>query len=166
MRISFSIFATAVTLAALTVGCAGPEQKLGRGLNNVTEFTRLGAMNRSIEQTALWDGTDVAYTTGLVRGFNRSLVRTAIGAYEVVTFPIPPYRALLAPKGPLYPDHSTRTYNSSWGGLALPDGRVFPDSYRPKLIESSITARDVSLGFSGGDVAPFIPGSRFRIFEE
>jgi putative exosortase-associated protein (TIGR04073 family) len=166
MRTSFSFLAAAVTLAVFSVGCAGPEKKLGRGLNNVTEFTRLGAMNRSIEQTALWDGTDIAYTTGLVRGFNRSLVRTAIGAYEVVTFPLPPYRALLAPKGPQYPDHSIRTYNNSWGGLALPDGRVFPDSYKPKLIESSITARDVSLGFSGGDVAPFIPGSRFRIFEE
>lgn len=166
MRTSFSFVAAAVTLAVFSVGCAGPEQKLGRGINNLTEFTRLGAMNRSIEQTALWDGTDIAYTTGLIRGFNRSLARTAIGAYEVVTFPLPPYKALLTPKGPLYPDHSIRTYNASWGGLALPDGRVFPDSYKPKLIESSITARDVSLGFSGGDVAPFIPGSRFRIFEE
>jgi hypothetical protein len=26
-------------------------------------------------------------------------------------------------------------------------------------------ATDTNLGFSGGDVAPFIPGSRFRIFD-
>jgi putative exosortase-associated protein (TIGR04073 family) len=166
MRTSFSFLAASLTLAVFSLGCAGPEQKFGRGINNLTEFTRLGAMNRSIEQTALWDGTDIAYTTGVVRGFNRSLARTALGAFEVVTFPFPPYKPLLAPKGPLYPDYSTRTYRASFGGLALPDGRVFPDSYKPKLIESSITARDVSLGFSGGDVAPFIPGSRFRIFEE
>jgi hypothetical protein len=29
----------------------------------------------------------------------------------------------------------------------------------------SLFATDTAIGYSGGDVAPFIPGSRFRIFE-
>src|SRR5712664_1118477 len=92
MRIS-QIF-TAAALALTLAGCAGPEQKLGRGINNLTEFVRGGEIRRSMEQTALWDGTDAAYTTGFIRGFNRSVARTFVGAIEVLTFPVPPYEAL------------------------------------------------------------------------
>ena len=103
----------AIAAAALVLtGCAGPERKFGRGLNNATEFARMGELRRSMEQTALWDGTDQAYTTGLFRGINRSLVRTGVGIYEVLTFPI--------------------------------------------------ADKD---GFSGGDIFPHVPGSRFRIFD-
>src|SRR5262245_44356616 len=69
-----------VAVGFLATGCAGPEQKFGRGLNNVTEFARLGEIRRSMEQTAIWEGTDKAYTTGFMRGLNRSLVRTGVGA--------------------------------------------------------------------------------------
>jgi putative exosortase-associated protein (TIGR04073 family) len=166
MRTTISLLSIAVTLAIFSAGCAGPEMKLGRGLNNLTEFTRLGELNRSVEQTALWEGTPTAYTTGVIRGFNRSLLRTAVGAFEVVTFPIPRYGPHFEPKGPLYPDHSIRTYTEPWGGLALPVQPVYPDSYKPGLIQDSIFSTDTSLGFSGGDVIPFVPGSRFRIFED
>ena len=107
MRSSISLLSIAVTLAIFSAGCAGPEQKLGRGINNVTEFTRLGEMSRSIEQTALWEGANSAYTTGVIRGFNRSLVRTAVGAFEIVTFPLPRYGPHFAPKA-----RSTRTIRS------------------------------------------------------
>ena len=156
--------------AALTLtGCAGPEQKLGRGLNNSLEFVRMGEIRRSVEQTALWDSPAEAHTTGLVRGFNRSLARTALGVYEIATFPLPPYHALFTPKGwpqyNLYPDPSIRTTTYPWGGLKLPADPVYPDSYKPGLISDSLFCTDTSLGFSGGDVAPMIPGSRFRIFD-
>ena len=82
-------------LALVMGGCAGPERKLGRGMNNLTEIVRGGEMRRSIEQTALWDGANIGYTTGFVRGLSRSLARTAIGAYEIVTFPIPSYDPLV-----------------------------------------------------------------------
>ncbi len=82
-----------VGLAFLAAGCAGPEKKLGRGLLNVTEFARGGEIRRSMEQTYLWENSDSAYTTGFIRGFNRSVARTAIGIYEVVTFPFPSYRS-------------------------------------------------------------------------
>jgi hypothetical protein len=42
---------------------------------------------------------------------------------------------------------------------------VYPDSYTPNLVEDSSFATDTNLGFSGGDVNPLMPGSRFRIFD-
>jgi putative exosortase-associated protein (TIGR04073 family) len=131
--------------AALCAGCAGPEKKLGRGIQNSTEFARMGEMGRSVEQTALWHGPESAYTTGVIKGFNRSIVRTAVGLHELVTFPFPPYEPYAPHKVSVKP--------------------VYPDSYKPNLIEDQLFSPDTSLGFGGGDVAPFIPGSRFRIFD-
>lgn len=156
----------AATAALFSIGCAGPEQKLGRGMRNVTEFARLGEMQRSIEQTALWDGHNKAFSTGALRGLSRSVARTGVGLWEVVTFPFPSYEPHLALKGTLYPDHSVRTYTYPWGGLGLAVDPVHPDSYKPNRFADSIFSPDSKLGFAGGDVAPFIPGSRFRIFED
>jgi putative exosortase-associated protein (TIGR04073 family) len=142
MRKTISFLACLGAVAILATGCAGPERKLGRGINNVTEFARLGEIRRSMEQTSLWEGVEPTYTTGFIRGFNRSLVRTAVGAYEVLTFPIPDYDPIFLPENPVY-----------------------PDSFKPRLIADPTFGPDVNLGFSGGDVAPMIPGSRFRIFD-
>ena len=38
-------------------------------------------------------------------------------------------------------------------------------SYKPKMVADSIVSTDAAVGFSGGDVLPVIPGSRFRIFD-
>ena len=159
-----SLLGLAVLLAA---GCAGPTKKLGRGILNVTEFARMGEIRRSMEQTALWENTDTAYTTGFLRGFNRSVVRTAMGAFEIVTFPIPTptYDAWFTSTNMVYPDPSIATTSYPFGGLVLSEYPVYPDSYRPRLIEDSTFATDTDLGFSGGDVAPMVPGSRFRIFD-
>ena len=162
MRIAFSLLALAA-VAALT-GCAGPERKFGRGVSNMSEIIRGSEMRRAREQTGLWEGSSMG-PTAFAHGFTRTMTRTGIGIYEVVTFPIPPYGPLLAPKGKLYPDSSIKTRNKNWGGLELPEKPVFPDSYKPGLFEDSIFATDTSIGFSGGDVAPFIPGSRFRVFD-
>ncbi len=150
---------------ALTAGCAGPEKKLGRGLNNMTEFVRGGEIRRSMEQTYLWENTDSAYTTGFIRGFNRSLTRTAIGIYEVVTFPIPTYDPLLTSTNRIYPDPNVRNRKYPFGGMVLSEHPTYPDSYKPGIVSDSIFSTDTALGFSGGDVAPMIQGSRFRIFD-
>ncbi len=163
MRIWTSLLASILVLTL--TGCAGPERKLGRGINNLTEFVRMGEIRRSMEQTALWEGPEASYTTGFIRGFDRSVVRTAIGAYEVVTFPIPPYGPLLTSTNRLYPDYSIRNSYYPFGGMVLPENPVWPENYRPGLLSDSIFATDTSMGFSGGDVAPMIPGSRFRIFD-
>lgn len=138
-------------VSLLGAGCAGPEKKLGRGFNNLTEFARLGEISRSTEQSALWDGPATAYTTGFIRGFNRSLVRTFVGMYEVVTFPVPGYDPILRPGGPILHDATVDP--------------AYPDSYKPRLLATSIVEPDASLGFAGGDIVPFIPGSRFRIYD-
>ncbi|MCX8157466.1 MAG: exosortase system-associated protein, TIGR04073 family [Verrucomicrobiae bacterium] len=135
----------AILVAGLGAGCAGPEKKLGRGMNNATEFLRLGELRRSVEQTALFDSPESAYTTGFIRGMNRTLARTGIGIYEIITFPFPSYEPVLTHKFSAKP--------------------VYPDTYRPNLIEDQTFAPDTSLGFAGGDVIPFVPGSRFRVFD-
>lgn len=135
--------------ALLLTGCsnfaeyqANTEKKFGRGMNNVTEFARMGEMRRSMEQTAIWDGTDQAYTTGMLRGLNRSLLRTGVGVYELVTAPIPPFEPVFLPENPVY-----------------------PDAYKPSFLADPSWGPDSQIGFSGGDIAPMVPGSRFRIFD-
>src|SRR5271154_4503733 len=85
------LFPVAV-LACLVAGCAGPEQKLGRGMNNMIEFARLGEIRRSFEQSSVFGSPDSSYSTGIFHGFNRSVARTFVGMYEVVTFPIPNHK--------------------------------------------------------------------------
>jgi putative exosortase-associated protein (TIGR04073 family) len=163
MRISNLLaLAGAVVLAT---GCAGPEKKLGRGIMNVTEFARGGEIRRSMEQTYLWENTDSAYTTGFIRGFNRSLARTGIGIYEIVTFPFPSYEPVATSTNRIYPDPNMRNRTFPFGGMVLSEHPTYPDSYRPGILSDSIFATDTALGFSGGDVAPMSPGSRFRIFD-
>jgi putative exosortase-associated protein (TIGR04073 family) len=163
MRIS--TFLALVGAMALTVGCAGPEKKLGRGLYNTAEFVRGGEIRRSMEQTALWENTDAAFTTGFIRGFNRSVARTAIGIYEIVTFPFPSYDPLLTSTNRIFPDPNVRNKTFPFGGMVLTEYPTYPDSYRPGLMDSPLFNTDTSLGFSGGDIAPMIPGSRFRVFD-
>ncbi len=141
MRIGLKQITLLVGVAALAAGCASAERKLGRGMNNLMEPIRMGELSRSYEQAYLWDGPDASLGSGLVRGLNRTIGRTVVGAFEVVTFPIPsePY---------IKPEHP-----------------VYPDSYKPGILDSTAVRTDTSLGFDSTDVAPFISGSRFKIFE-
>jgi putative exosortase-associated protein (TIGR04073 family) len=167
MRLTSTLMFCGLT-ALLAVGCAGPEQKLGRGVLNVTEFARMGEIRRSMEQQSLYGSTDTTYTTGFIRGFNRSVARTLVGAFEVATFPVPTPSYSKAPfssKTPVYPDPNYRNKSYPFGGMVLQENPPYPDSYKPGVIDSSTYATDTSLGFSGGDIAPFVPGSRFRIFD-
>ena len=145
MRKSYSLLAVAAIAGLMAAGCAGPEQKLGRGMNNTLEIVRWGEMNRSVEQAALFDAPSQAHTTGLVRGFNRTIARTGAGLFEIATFPIPPYRPV------------AQNY--------LSPNPVYPDCYKPGPGASPVIATDSNMGFSGGDVFPWAPGSRFRVFD-
>ena len=145
MSKTISLLALLFTVGVMVTGCANTERKLGRGLRNTSEIVRGGEMRRTIEQTAVFDGPETGYTTGFVRGLNRSLARTGIGLYEIITCPFPPY-------------HPVAT-------SYLTPNPAYPDDYAPELVEDSLFATDTNLGFSGGDVAPFVPGSRFRIFD-
>ncbi len=145
MRKTLPLLATLALAGLFATGCANMERKFGRGMANSLEIVRGGEMRRSIEQTALFGSPDAAYTTGFIRGVNRSLARTGIGLYEMVTAPLPPYDPVFA------------SY--------LAPEPVYPDNYKPDIVEDSMFATDTNLGFSGGDVAPIVPGSRFRIFD-
>lgn len=154
MRKSVFLLAIAGMACVLFTGCTsgtsgitGPQRKLGRGINNLTEIPRGGEMRRSIEQTGIFHGPEVAYTSGVIHGFNRSISRTLVGAYEIVTFPFP--------NGP----------GKDFSPIMLPERTVYPDAYRPGLLGDSLFSTDTNLGFSGGDVMPFVPGSRFKIFD-
>ncbi len=145
MRPPILTLVTVGALVWLASGCAKPEEKFGRGLRNMTEFARMGEIQRSVEQTSLFEGGEKGYTTGLIRGVNRSLVRTGVGIYEVVTAPFPPY-------GPVWTNY-------------IPDRVVYPDSYKPLLPAIEPLASDAYIGFSGGELFPMVPGSRFRVFD-
>ncbi len=144
MRKSTSFLGAVLLVGVLAVGCAGPEKKLGRGFNNLFAIGTLSETTRSIEQTSVFSAPNYNYATGLFHGLNQSLARTALGAYEIITFPIPSYDPVLTKYIPVVPGH--------------------PDSFSPGLIESSTFATDQYVGFSGGEIAPFIPGSRFSIY--
>ena len=144
MRKPASLLGAVLLLGVLASGCAGPEKKLGRGFSNMYEIVRLGDMRRTMEQTALFE-PHATYSGAMVRGFNRSISRFGIGVYEIITFPIPSYEPI--------------------GTNYLTPYVVYPDNYKPRILADSLFATDTGIGFSGGDVAPIIPGSRFRIFD-
>lgn len=144
MRKLTFLFAAAVACVVFT-GCSGPEHKLARGLNNTMEIVRWGDMRRSVEQNAVFSHPDVDYTYGAIHGFDKSVSRIGVGLYEVLTFPFPSY------------DPICTNY--------LSPNPQYPDSYKPGLISDSTFDTDTYTGFSGGDVMPFVPGSRFKIFD-
>ena len=160
MRKTATLLTAFVAIAFLT-GCDGPSRKLGRGINNFSEPFRMGELTRSIEQTGLWEGPHQAYTTGLIRGLNRTFARTAIGFSEILTFPIPT------------PDYDPYFFPNKWfqdpfKKVEVDEFRAdlnYPDNYRPAKHHDPIFSTDTGVGFSGGELLPFIPGSRFRVFE-
>ena len=145
------IFPLATLLAvALFTGCSGPERKLGRGLSNTMELVRWGELRRAVEQDAVLAEPGYGHY-GLIHGFDRSLQRTALGIFETATFPLP-----LNPNTPHYGPILTYSFS--------PDP-AYPASYQPGLLSDPMFSTDTYTGFSGGDVAPFIIGSRFQVFD-
>jgi putative exosortase-associated protein (TIGR04073 family) len=150
----------ALTVAATVLtGCGGVERKLGRGLNNSMEIFRGGEVRRSIEQTGLWEGADSAFTTGLVRGMGRTMVRTVVGFGEVISSPFPPYHPYTIP------DKWLRDPSNKLRAEPFTLNPAYPDTYTPRLFSDTIFHTDSRVGFSGGEIAPIVPGSRFRVFE-
>ena len=141
-KLSFPLVAGLVT--AVIAGCAGPNEKLGRGITNTGELVRWGELRHSVEDNAILKRPGYGQY-GLVDGVERSLTRAGVGIYEVVTFPIPSYDPVLTKYIPADPS--------------------YPLSYKPGTISDPLFDTDTYTGFSGGDVAPYIPGSRFKVFD-
>ena len=73
----------------------------------------------------------------------------------MATFPIPSYDPILV--RPAFYDSYKKPES-----IVKPQ---YPDSYKPGLLADPLFSPDTALGFYGGDVMPFIPGSRYRIFD-
>jgi putative exosortase-associated protein (TIGR04073 family) len=144
MRNVTPLLAVAALAALFTAGCAGPEQKMGRGVTNVTHVVTLGDMTQGMEQSAIMGTPGPGYAPGFFSGLNHTLARTGMGIYEIVTAPFPPYHPVLTKYVPATPG--------------------YPDSYKPGLIDGPTFQTDTYFGFSGGDIAPMVPGSRFAVF--
>jgi putative exosortase-associated protein (TIGR04073 family) len=145
MRNTLSLLAAAGLAGVLVSGCTNMQTKFGRGFDNTYEIVRLGEMRRTMEQTSLFYGSNYGATSGMAEGLGRSLARTGIGVYEMVTAPLPPY-------GPVFTDHFSPS-------------PPYPDNYKPGIAADSMYDTDAYIGFSGGDVLPIVPGSRFRVFD-
>jgi len=150
MQKNISLLGAALLVAALVSGCAGPSRKLGRGLDNLYEPIRLADLQRSVEQSTVYGSSYSSSTSGFVSGLGKTVSRFGIGLYEIVTAP--------------FPNHKDGDYGPVATNYLTPKP-TYPDSFKPGLTENSIFATDTSIGFSGGDIAPYIPGSRFRIFD-
>ena len=131
-------------MSILFVGCSGPEQKLGRGLSNTCEIVRWGEMRRSLEQDSVFAPPGNGFY-GVIHGFDRTLERTGLGICQVATFPLT--RAETLPAEPFSPNPT------------------YPESYGPGKFSDAMFDTDTYTGFSGGDVAPYLPGSRFKVFD-
>jgi putative exosortase-associated protein (TIGR04073 family) len=149
---NLTILGAALLVAVLASGCAGPTKKLGRGVNNLCEPIRLAEWQRSIEQTELFNTQNSNFHTGMINGFNRTMARAGLGVYEIVTFPIPNQFKPKAEYDPIWTDYLARNPQ-------------YPDSNKPGLPDGPTFRTDDDLGFSGGENAPGIPGSRFRVFD-
>lgn len=76
-----------IVALASTAYCDTPIKKLGRGFSNVitSPFEIFEQMKRVNNTDGPWAGM----TYGLVKGVAMTVVRAAIGVYEITTFPIP-----------------------------------------------------------------------------
>ena len=61
--------------------------KLTRGFINIV--TGWVEIPKRVQETSYTSGTAAGYTWGILRGIGHGFIRTAAGAYEVVTFPFP-----------------------------------------------------------------------------
>jgi putative exosortase-associated protein (TIGR04073 family) len=80
-------------------------RKFGRGIANIT--TSAFEIPKSIQESLYDDGPVAAATYGLFDGIFKFVVRTVVGVFEVVTFPIPipaDYAPIVEPEFLFSPD--------------------------------------------------------------
>ena len=80
-------------------------RKLGRGAANVG--SSIIEVPKSIQESFYDDGPVAAVTHGILDGIYKFLVRGVVGAYEIVTFPIPfpaEYAPIVEPEFLFSPD--------------------------------------------------------------
>ena len=106
-RAAVAIFgATAVLLGTMCVADAAEPMDAGKafvkaargGINLLTGWVEIP---KRIQETSTESGTAAGFTWGLLRGIGHGFIRTAAGAYELVTFPFPAppeYKSVIQPE--------------------------------------------------------------------
>jgi putative exosortase-associated protein (TIGR04073 family) len=72
---------------AATAYCDGPTDKLGRGFSNLLTFP-CEVPNR-IKEEYQKNGITAAWSYGILKGIFYAGARALVGAYEIVSFPVP-----------------------------------------------------------------------------
>ena len=73
----------------------GPTRKLGRGISNLV--FGIAELPTSVAKVNTDEGNSAAAGYGVVRGVGRSVMRTAAGIFEIITFPFPVVRGTYYP---------------------------------------------------------------------
>ena len=73
----------------------GPTRKLGRGISNL--LFGWSELPTQIATVNTYEGNSAAGGYGVVRGVSRSVMRTAAGIFEILTFPAPVVRGTYYP---------------------------------------------------------------------
>lgn len=68
----------------------GPTTKLGRGISNI--LFGIGELPDTMIKINQRQGNAAAFSTGIVKGTTRSIVRIGAGIYDFLTFPFPTTR--------------------------------------------------------------------------
>lgn len=90
MKNIFRIIIILILLSTLWVHtsyAAGPFTKLGRGLTNV--FTGWVEIPVTIHKANIRHDYMVGFLYGFPTGLVKTLIRTSVGLYEIITFPLP-----------------------------------------------------------------------------
>ena len=102
------LVAGAPQASAEPMEAGGAIAKLTRGaVNTVTGWVEIP---KRIHETSQLDGAAAGFTWGLLRGLGHGFIRTAAGAYELVTFPFPAppgYQPVIQPEY-VFTDESTQ----------------------------------------------------------
>ena len=93
-----------------------PVTKLGRGLGNVAfGVTEIPDTMKRVQRL---EGTNAAWSVGLVDGTWRTIKRAGYGVFEVVTFPLPIHKGTYRQpykRGELYPNSGLKEYAPELG---------------------------------------------------
>jgi putative exosortase-associated protein (TIGR04073 family) len=91
----------ALMITVITSACYAQDmtRKLGRGVGNV--LTGWIELPKNIYDTSVESNVFAGLTLGTVKGIGKTVMRTAVGAYETATFPFPvpeDYQPIIEPE--------------------------------------------------------------------
>lgn len=101
MRKSLIVVLLALMIINITSACYAQDmtRKLGRGVGNI--LTGWIELPKNIYDTSMESNVFAGITLGTAKGIGMTVMRTVVGAYETVTFPVPlpeDYKPIVEPE--------------------------------------------------------------------